>query len=112
MITFLRSKIKALCFLLFSLYVLAASASTHENVRFITLSPHLAEWVAEASAIDYLVGVSKFTDYPISTQKLPIVADAFQISLETILKLNPTHILAWKEGTPKKKLNSPIFQKE
>jgi iron complex transport system substrate-binding protein len=81
------------------------SLQRFQTVRIITLSPHLAEWVDAAGASTALVGVSKFTNYPSYTLSLPQVSDAGQLFIESIFALKPTHVLAWKEGTPKQHLN-------
>jgi len=86
-----------------------STSTTHaqaiQNQRIITLSPHLAEWVDAAGASAALVGVSKFTNYPSYTLTLPQVSDAGQLFIESIFALKPTHVLAWKEGTPKQHIN-------
>lgn len=68
--------------------------------RVVTLAPHLAELVAEAGALDQLVGVSRFTDHPPQAAALPKVGDGFAIRHEHVLALRPTLVLAWAGGTP------------
>ena len=68
--------------------------------RVVTLAPHLAELVAEAGALDQLVGVSRFTDHPPAAAKLPKIGDGFAIRHEHVLALRPSLVLAWADGTP------------
>lgn len=74
-----------------------AAASGAE--RLVTLSPHLAELVVEAGAEKTLIGVSAYTDYPLSLADLPVVSDAFRVDMESILALKPSVVLAWESGT-------------
>lgn len=75
-------------------------AQEKQATRLITLSPHLAELVASAGAIDNLVGVVAYSDFPKSVQSIQQVGDAFKVDYETILTLKPDYILSWKGGTP------------
>lgn len=86
----------------FSLTAIMGMAQAQEKhaVRLITLSPHLAELVASAGAIDNLVGVVAYSDFPKSIQTIQQVGDAFKVDYETILTLKPDYILSWKGGTP------------
>lgn len=67
--------------------------------RIITLAPNLTELVFAANLQNRLVGVSRFSDYPAAAQSLPVVGDAFSMSLESIVKLKPDLILTWQDGT-------------
>jgi len=75
------------------------NSNSNTSIRLITLSPHLAELVDSAGAIDYLTGVVSYSDYPEQVKSIEQVGDAFKIDYEKILILNPTHILTWKDGT-------------
>ncbi len=79
------------------------------STRIITLSPHLAELVASAGAIDNLVGVVAYSDFPEQIKNIQQVGDAFKLDYETLISLKPDYILSWKGGTPiamKEKLKS------
>lgn len=82
--------------LVFALH-LNAQASTKET-RIITLSPHLTEIVFALGKGDLLVGVSDYSDYPASAVNLPRVASYEGANLADIIRLQPTHILAWRGG--------------
>ena len=87
---------------LWPLTSLKASTTDSTPKRIITLSPHLAEIVAELGATDQLVGVSYGSNYPSSVNKIKVVADFQNINLELIKQLNPDLILIWKSGTSAK----------
>ena len=70
--------------------------------RIITLSPHLAEIIAELGATDQLVGVSEASNFPNAVKKIKVVSDFQNINLELIKQLNPNLILIWKSGTSAK----------
>ena len=80
--------------------VTPAPAFTSTAQRIVTLSPHLTELVYAVSAEHKLVGVARFSDYPVAARQLPIVGDAMQINWERLLALRPDLVLAWKSGTP------------
>jgi len=80
-------------------------SNSHSSIRLVTLSPHLAELVYSAGAIDYLTGVVSFSDFPNQIKSIEQIGDAFKIDYEKILILNPTHILTWKDGTPVSVIN-------
>lgn len=70
------------------------------NLRVVTLSPHLAELVFAVGAGDSLVGVSAYTDYPEAAAALPVVGDAFNLDQEQLAVLAPNLLLSWDTGTP------------
>ena len=74
------------------------SADAADDYRVITLSPHLAELVSELGLVEQVVGVSAGTNYPESLNSVPVVGGASSIDFERVLSLEPTLILAWKEG--------------
>jgi iron complex transport system substrate-binding protein len=71
-----------------------------ENLRIVTLSPHLAELVFAVGAGDLLVGVSAYTDYPEAAAALPVVGDAFNLDQEQLTVLEPDLLFSWETGTP------------
>ncbi len=79
----------------------ADKTAAHKNkIRIVTLSPHLAELVYSAGAIDNLIGVVAFSDFPEKVKSIDLVGDAFKLDYEKILALRPDYILTWKGGTP------------
>ena len=77
-------------------------AAPQDAPRIIALSPHLAELVFDAGAGAALVGAVDFTDYPPAARDVPRVGDAFRIDRERVAGLQPTLILAWGGGTPRR----------
>lgn len=71
-----------------------------DKIRIITLAPHLAELVYSAGAIDNLVGVVSYSDFPESVKNIQQIGDAFKLDYETLITLKPDYILTWKDGTP------------
>lgn len=70
-----------------------------QDLRIVTLAPHLAELVFAVGAGDLLVGVSAYTDYPAEAATRPRVGDAFAIDQEQLAVLKPDLLLAWASGT-------------
>ena len=75
-----------------------ASDTTHSRV--VTLSPHLAELMVTIGALDHLVGVSAYSNFPAAVAQLPRIGDAFAIDWERLSLLEPDLVLAWESGTP------------
>lgn len=93
----------ALIALLFSVSYQAWSNETKQNKsmtneRIIALAPHITELVYSAGAGEKLVGVVEYSDFPIAARKLPIVGNSATINIESIIKLAPDVIIAWKSG--------------
>jgi iron complex transport system substrate-binding protein len=65
--------------------------------RIVTLAPFLAELAFSAGIGDRIVGVSDYSDYPEAAKRLPRVASAAGISLESVAALQPDLVLAWQD---------------
>ncbi|MEO0575155.1 MAG: helical backbone metal receptor [Pseudomonadota bacterium] len=76
----------------------SVAAPPGDAPRVVTLAPHLAELVASAGALDVLVGVSAYSDYPHAVTAIPVVSDGFRIDAEALLNVRPTLVLAWGGG--------------
>lgn len=87
--------------LLLALAVAPAAARGNEgdDLRLVTLAPHLAELVHAVGAGDMLVGVSSWTDFPPEARELPVIGDAFGVDQEQLALLEPDLLLAWESGT-------------
>jgi iron complex transport system substrate-binding protein len=86
---------------LFATALALAAAPVPAAERVVTLSPHLAELACAVEACDQLVGVVAWTDFPEQVKKLPQVGDAYAVSVEQVVGLRPTLVLAWDGGTPR-----------
>jgi iron complex transport system substrate-binding protein len=73
-------------------------AMRHPAQRIVTLAPFLTELAFSAGAGARVVGVSAFSDYPPEAARLPQVATAAGLSLESLAALHPDLVLAWKDG--------------
>ena len=70
-----------------------------QELRLVSLAPHIAELVFAVGAGDLLVGVTAYTDFPDAAAELPRVGDAFAVDQEQLAVLRPDLLLAWKNGT-------------
>jgi iron complex transport system substrate-binding protein len=77
-----------------------AAAAAETPARVVTLAPHLAELMCAAGACDRLVAVADYTDHPDEAAALPRIGDAFRVSLEVLVAMQPTHLIVWEGGTP------------
>lgn len=71
---------------------------TVSNMRIITMSPHLTELVYLLQLETSLIAVSDHSDYPELATQLPSVVSYQGADIPAILRLQPTHILAWQDG--------------
>ncbi len=75
-----------------------------EPTRIVSLAPNLTEILFAINAQDKLVGVSNYSDYPESAEKLPKVGGFFNPSIEKIFALNP-QLAIIARGTPLSVIN-------
>ncbi len=66
--------------------------------RIVSLAPHLTEVMFYLGIGDKVVGTVRFSDFPAEASKIPIVGDAFAVSVEAIVKLDPDLVVAWSSG--------------
>lgn len=74
--------------------------TTADEIRIVSLAPHLTELIYSAGAGDLLVGAVSFSDYPRAARAVPRVGDAFRIDAERLAVLEPTMLFAWEGGNP------------
>ncbi|MBK6510542.1 MAG: cobalamin-binding protein [Haliea sp.] len=67
-------------------------------MRVVSLAPHLTEVVFAAGAGDQLVGAVAYSDYPKAAQAVPRVGSYDNVSVESLVALNPDLVLAWYSG--------------
>lgn len=96
--TILNPQLVLILLLIFQIPSFAFGANP--TFRIISLSPNLTEIIYEMNLQDSLVGVSTFSNYPEAAQKIPVVGSYLQPQIEKIIKLQPTHVLVMKEGSP------------
>lgn len=66
--------------------------------RVVSLAPHLTEVVFAAGAGGQLVGAVAYSDYPEAAQAVPRVGSYDNVSVESLVALNPDLVLAWYSG--------------
>lgn len=67
-------------------------------MRLVSLAPHLTEVVFAAGAGAQLVGAVAYSDYPEAAQQVPRVGSYDNVSVESLVALNPDLVLAWYSG--------------
>ncbi len=80
------------------LAVILGASRVKAAERLLPLTPSLAELVSALGAEDEIVGVTEYTDYPLSLKSKPSVGPYPRLSLESIYRLKPTLALASKSG--------------
>lgn len=71
--------------------------------RVVTLAPSLGELAADLLGGDAkrIVGVSEYTDFPVSLKKVESIGPYVRVNLEKIVSLKPDLVLATLDGNPK-----------
>ena len=82
------------------LFIALLALPAFAEVRLVSLAPNVTELVFAAGAGAHLVGVSEYSDYPAAARRLPRVGNAFRVDEERLISLRPSHVLAWRTGTP------------
>jgi iron complex transport system substrate-binding protein len=86
--------------------------------RIVSLAPNVTDALFAAGAGAYVVGTSRFTEYPAEARKVPVVGDATMIDLERIVGLKPDIVVVWKSGNAAAqvdklvRLGLPVFYAE
>jgi len=86
--------------------------------RIVALSPHLTELAFAAGAGARLVGVVRFSDFPMAARELPLVGDSARVDAERLLELKPDLVLGWLSGNPPSEIRKlenlglPVFVTE
>ena len=76
-----------------------------DNIRIISLSPHITEILYELKMDSSLVAVTDFCKYPAAAQKKESIGGLLNPNIEKIVNLKPTHLI----GVPAhEKLNQEI----
>jgi iron complex transport system substrate-binding protein len=74
--------------------------------RIISLAPHLTELLFSLQVGGRIVGTSRYSDYPPAAADIPVLGDAFSVSVETVVDLQPDIIFAWSTGGTNRALMS------
>jgi iron complex transport system substrate-binding protein len=73
--------------------------------RIVSLAPHLTEVMFYLDLGNSVVGTVSFSDFPDQAKEIPRVGDAFAVSVEGIVGLNPDLVVAWGSGGKKDAVN-------
>ncbi len=77
---------------------LIAQVKEYTDLRIVTLAPHLTEIVYALGGDEHVVGVISGSDYPENMPKKVIVGSASGVDFERLINMQPTIVLAWKNG--------------
>lgn len=87
------------CWLLLAL-CLSAKFSWANEVKLVTLAPHIVENLYSIGAGDLVIATSEHSDYPPAAQAIPRVGNYAGVSIEKVLSLAPDYVIAWRNGSP------------
>jgi iron complex transport system substrate-binding protein len=84
--------------LIATLMTTPCSAEEDPCARIISLSPSITEVIFELGLGPKLVGVTRYCRYPAEAQSVTKVGGFYDMSLENILSLKPTHVFGLREN--------------
>src|SRR5437868_2217075 len=75
--------------------------------RIVTVTPALGELVSDflKGQLQRLVGVSEYTNYPVSLQKITSIGPYHQFNLEKVTALRPDLVFASTDGNSKDQIH-------
>ncbi len=77
-----------------------ANQNQKSAIRIVSLGGAITEIIYELNLQKYLVGVDTTSNYPLEVKKYPSVGYSRTLSVEGVLSLSPTHILATEDVGP------------
>ena len=83
--------------LFIALKILLLSLSTEvsaRELRLVSLTPAITQTLDALGGGSYLIGA----DQASGREDLPVIADYRQIDVEAIVRLNPSHVIAWQDS--------------
>lgn len=98
-----------------------ANQNQKSAIRIVSLGGAITEIIYELNLQKYLVGIDTTSNYPLEVKKYPSVGYVRALSVEGVLSLSPTHILATEDVGPpafvraiksNKKINFQILDSE
>lgn len=66
--------------------------------KIVSLAPHLTELLFSLGVGERIKGTSRYSDYPAAAANIPVVGDAFTVSVEAVVALEPDIVFAWATG--------------
>ncbi len=70
--------------------------------RIVSLAPHITEMLYAVGAGERIVATVDASDYPPAARHIPRLGSHAGIDLEALLNTRPDLVIAWKNGTPPK----------
>lgn len=70
--------------------------------RIVSLAPHITEMLYAVGAGERIVATVDASDYPSAARSIPRLGSHAGIDLEALLNTRPDLVIAWKNGTPPK----------
>ena len=69
--------------------------------KVVSLAPSITEIIFALGQEDRLVGVTKYSDYPLAAKSLPRIGTYIHLDLEKVVVLQPDLCIAIKDGNPR-----------
>ncbi|MDZ7686907.1 MAG: helical backbone metal receptor [Gammaproteobacteria bacterium] len=66
--------------------------------RIVSLAPHLTETLFAIGVGERIVGTVRYSDHPPAAKSIPRLGDAFSVSIESVISLDPDLVVAWQTG--------------
>ncbi len=76
-----------------------ATAEARACTRIVSLAPSITEVVYELGLGDRLVGVTRFCRYPTQAQAVAKVGGLFDLNIEQLVSLKPSHVFVLNENS-------------
>ena len=81
-------------------FIFLGLPSNASEIRIVSLNPSLTEMLFDLGLEKNIVGTTSFSNFPKEASLIPTIGSYFKPSIEKIIRLKPTHVLAFKEGDP------------
>lgn len=66
--------------------------------HIVSLAPHLTETLFAIGVGERIAGTVRYSDHPPAAQSIPRLGDAFSVSIESVVALDPDLVFAWQTG--------------
>jgi iron complex transport system substrate-binding protein len=66
--------------------------------RIVSLAPHITEMLFAVGAGERIVATVRFSDFPEASKSIPKIGSYKEISMESLVSLNPDLVIAWPSG--------------
>lgn len=66
--------------------------------RIVSLAPHITEMLFAAGVGERIVATVRFSDYPEASKSIPKIGSYKEVSMESLVSLDPDLVIAWPSG--------------